>query len=183
MAEQVDKAVAGYVRVFLTHVIQDGLLQPIYQEIIFLQNQFKEFPTLQHVLQNPTVFTAEKRRLLGLLYRSDTPPILKKFIDFLVNQRQAGQLRAMLYAFEKAYHVYRGVQSVVLTTAVALPEDCVDKLMEKVKKRFSCKEIKLTQQIDPSVMGGYKLQIGTLQWDKTIKHSLYALQKHLVKGI
>ncbi|WP_419241265.1 ATP synthase F1 subunit delta [Cardinium endosymbiont of Nabis limbatus] len=173
------KIAARYANVFLAQVIQSGSLKTIHSDLSFLQDQFKRYPTLDDLLNNPTLPRSEKQKLLKEICHQGLSLMVWRFIEIIIDQHQIGLLKEILTAFSIAYRNHLGIQSAILTTAVALPEALIKKLREEVKKWVPCKEVVLEQQIDPSIIGGYILQMGGLKLDKSIKHDLHTLQSAL----
>ena len=173
------KIATQYASVFLAQAIQSGTLTRINSDLSFLHNQFRDHPTLDSLLNNPTIPHVEKRKLLKKICHQGLSPMLWRFLEIIIGQHQIGLLKEILTAFSVAYRDHIGIQSAILTTAVAVPETLIKRLTEEVKKWVPCKEVLLEQQIDPSIIGGYILQIGELKLDKSIKHGLHALQSAL----
>lgn len=173
------KIAARYASVFLAQVIQNGTLKSISNDFFFLQNQFKDYPKLNDLLNNPTIPRAEKRKLLKKICTQPISPMLWRFLEIIIDQYQIGLLQEIVIAFSAAYRDHMGIQSALLITAIALPEALINRLVEEVKRWVPCKEVLMEQQIDPSIIGGYILQMGTLKLDRSIKHHLHTLQNCL----
>ncbi|WP_342265417.1 ATP synthase F1 subunit delta [Cardinium endosymbiont of Philonthus spinipes] len=176
---QKKKIAERYASVLLAQAIQSGRLQPINSDLSFLHHQFTAYPLLDGLLNNPTIPHSEKRTLLKKICNQGLNPLVWRFLEIIIDQHQIGFLKEILTAFSTAYHSHIGLQSATVTTAVALPEALIQRLVEEVKQWVPCKEVLLKQQIDPSIIGGYILQIGDLKLDKSIKHGLQALQNAL----
>ncbi|WP_243517349.1 MULTISPECIES: ATP synthase F1 subunit delta [unclassified Candidatus Cardinium] len=174
-----NKIAARYANVFLTQAIQNGTLKSISSDLSFLQNQFKSHPTLDSLLNNPTIPRSEKQHLLKTICKQNLHPMLWRFIELIIDQHQIDLLKEILNALSIAYQAHMGIQSAILTTAIPLPESLMKRMVEEVKKWVPCKEVLMEQQIDPSIIGGYMLQIGALKLDRTIKNYLHGLQNCL----
>ncbi|TSJ80841.1 MAG: ATP synthase F1 subunit delta [Candidatus Cardinium sp.] len=173
------KIAQRYASVFLAQAIQNGTLTTINSDLSFLQNQFKDHPILDNLLNNPTIPRCEKQQLLQKICSQNLSPMVWKFLEIIIDQHQIGLLKEILTAFSIAYRHHIGIQSATLITAVALPEALTKKLIEEVKKWVPCKEVLLKQQIDPSIIGGYILEMDALKLDRSIKYDLHALQSVL----
>ncbi|MCT4697475.1 ATP synthase F1 subunit delta [Candidatus Cardinium sp. TP] len=173
------KIAARYASVFLAQAIQSGIVKRIHSDLSFLHHQFREHPILDNILNNPTIPHAGKRKLLQTIGNEVLSPMVWRLLEILIDQHQIGLLKEILTAFSVAYHHHMGIQFALVTTAVALPEALIKKLVEEVKRWVPCKEVRMKQQIDLSIIGGYILQIGGLKLDKSIKHGLQALQSVL----
>ncbi|MGI2298588.1 ATP synthase F1 subunit delta [Candidatus Cardinium hertigii] len=173
------KIAARYANLLLAQAIQENLLTSIHNDLSFLQNQFKDYPLLDGLLNNPTIHRSGKRKLLEKICTHPLIPMVWRFIEIIIDQNQIGLLKEISTAFGVAYRSHMGIQSALLTTATALPKALIKQLAEEVKKWVSCKEVIMQQHIDPSIIGGYILQMGTLKLDRSIQHALHTLQKRL----
>lgn len=72
---------------------------------------------------------------------------------------------------------------VTATTAIELTKNQVDKITSIVKKNNKLSEIKLSQVVDPSVIAGIRLTIGSQQYDATVYSKLEKLHKQLKENI
>ncbi|ROT47214.1 ATP synthase F1 subunit delta [Candidatus Cardinium hertigii] len=173
------KLITRYANVFLAYATQSGELKAIGNGVTLLQNQFKAAPILDNILHNPTIPRVEKHKLLEKICKDALHPILWNFIEIIIDQYQIGLLKEILISFQSAYQEYIGIATAVVTTAVAIPAVLTKSFIEEVKQLVFCKEVLLVQQVDPSIIGGYILQIGALKLDKSVKHSLRLLKLSL----
>ena len=170
------KLIARYANVFLAHAMQSESLEQLNDGVAFLQNMFRDNPSLGGVLHNPTIPRSEKEKILEKLCKNDISPLLWRFLKIIIEQRQVEQIKEILSVFLVEYRSYIGIQSAVLTTTVPLTEVLLERFIEEVKQLKGCKEVLLEQHIDPSIIGGYILQIGTLKLDRSVKHQLNLLK-------
>lgn len=170
------KVAVRYANIFLAQAIRDGVVEIINRDVSFLTNQFQDNPTLNDLLNNPTLSRSSKRGLLKDIAHANLSPMVWRFIVIIIEQHQIGLLQDILAAFPIAYNGHMGIQPAILTTAVALPKSLIKPMMQEVQKWVPCKEVRITECIDPSIIGGYMLQIGTLKIDRSIKNYLNRLQ-------
>ncbi|WP_339044231.1 ATP synthase F1 subunit delta [Cardinium endosymbiont of Tipula unca] len=172
------KIIARYARVLLNHAVKNGVVEAMSQGVSFLQDQFKDHPMLDSILNNPTIPRSEKCKLLNKICATAVGPLLWRFIEIIIDHRQIGYLKEILASSWVLYCEHIGIQSAKLTTAISLPEHFTKRFIEEAKQFVSCKKVVLEQRIDPSIIGGYILEIGGFKIDKSVKHHLHALQSH-----
>ena len=56
------------------------------------------------------------------------------------------------------------------------------RLNEEEKKNFDKEKLKLTQKVDPSLIGGIKIALDDKVYDASLKTKLNDLKKHLLGG-
>ncbi|TDG95367.1 ATP synthase F1 subunit delta [Cardinium endosymbiont of Culicoides punctatus] len=180
MAHNNNKRITRYASILLKHAVKNELLEEMKDGILFLQDQFKKNPTLDCVLNNPTIPRSNKYKLLEILCKEAVGSLLWRFVEIIIEQRQIGSLKEILIYSWALYHKHIGIQSARLTTAVALPNNFIERFVEEIKHFVACNQVILEQQIDPSIIGGYILEIGDARIDKSIKHHLHTIQNHFI---
>lgn len=69
--------------------------------------------------------------------------------------------------------------SVTATSAVDLTKKQVETILEAVKKTHKSAELQLNQVVDPTVLGGIRLTIGSVEYDGTVAAKLARLKYQL----
>ena len=67
-----------------------------------------------------------------------------------------------------------------MTSAVPLSAELEKTVLEKAKA-FSNQKVHLENKVDPTIMGGFILKIGDMQYDASVVHQLKALKTTLTK--
>jgi F-type H+-transporting ATPase subunit delta len=68
---------------------------------------------------------------------------------------------------------------VTITTAVALTDTQLKSIVDAVTKKYG-KSFEFKEVVDPEVIGGIRLTIGSVQLDSTISHKLNQLKNQLL---
>ena len=83
------------------------------------------------------------------------------------------------HAFEQQYNNRMGIAVAQVTTATPITEELRAKFSNLVAKETGLK-VQLQEQVDPSILGGFRLQMGDRQIDSTVKAKLAALRLKLI---
>ena len=75
---------------------------------------------------------------------------------------------------------HQGKETAIVTTAVALSPDLEKVILAKAKEMTSA-EISLENKIDPSIMGGFILRIGDMQYNASVAYQLEQLKRELTQ--
>ena len=70
-------------------------------------------------------------------------------------------------------------QDVIITSSSVLSSSTIEKIESKVKELTS-KNIKLISKVDSSIVGGFVLRIGDLQYDASFKNQLNKLKQDFI---
>ena len=101
-------------------------------------------------------------------------PITTNFLGVLAKNRRLGQLGNVIRAFNLLAARHRGEISAEVTSAHALDEGQVDALRQNLRTRYGA-DIALELDVDPAILGGLVVKIGSRMIDGSIRTKLNAL--------
>ena len=146
------------------------------QEIIAVFEANKE---LSVFLENPVVANQAKQDALTKVF-SALQPISNQLIALLTNNNRIDLLPQVATAYLSLFKKHQGKETAVVTTAVALTPDLEKIILAKAKEMYSA-QISLENKIDPSIMGGFILRIGDMQYNASVAHQLEQLKRELTQ--
>ena len=101
--------------------------------------------------------------------------IFKNFYTVLLRNNDLKLINKIIEKIEEIDKEERGVVEVEITSAKEIDKDLVSKLRNLIGKK-----IEIEEKIDPSLIGGLKIQIKDLLIDGSIKAKLNKLRQSLV---
>ena len=81
------------------------------------------------------------------------------------------------------YNEEQGVKVAQVTTAVPLSNELEEKVLAKVKELTGSSKVSLEHKIDESIIGGFILRIGDLQYNASIANKLATIKREFSKSI
>ena len=134
-------------------------------------------PELRGLLRNPQLDPRTKRAALeDLLEGSDQ--LLRHFLLVLVDKNRAGKLEEIAREFERLAAEHEGVVHAELTTAVELSDSDAEELLQQIE-RASGRRVEATRKVDPDLIGGIVLQVGSHRLDASVRGRLDRLRREL----
>ncbi|MFN7662733.1 MAG: ATP synthase F1 subunit delta [Alphaproteobacteria bacterium] len=144
------------------------------QEILLWK---KENPKFASFLNSPLFSHLEKHQIFLAL---DLPNPLIIFLEIILKQQMISYLDMIVHAYEKL--VWESLNKIKGTVTVAAQED----LSPTFKKNITTlleekmnKDVSLTFETDPSLLGGFKLEVADFHWDSSLKNTLEQLRNSL----
>jgi F-type H+-transporting ATPase subunit delta len=101
-------------------------------------------------------------------------PITAKFLGVLARNGRKNALRPIIRAFKRIAADHRGEISAEVTTAHPLKDDQVAALKAQLKKRAG-RDVTLDAQVDPEILGGIVIKLGSEMIDASIRTKLNRL--------
>ena len=163
----------------LFEAAQEGKkLEPVREQLVQLVEAEREVPELRELLRNPQVDPRARRAALEDVL-TGSEELLRNFLLVLADKGRAGQLAEIASEFERLVAEHEGVVSAELTTAVELSDDEAQKLLQQIEQA-SGRKVEATRTVDPDLIGGIVLQVGSHRLDASVRGRLDRLRRQLV---
>ncbi len=107
-------------------------------------------------------------------------PITANFLGVLARNRRLGQLGNVIRAFNMLSARHRGETTAEVTSAHPLTDDQVAALKANLKTRLG-RDVAVDLNVDPTILGGLVVQVGSQMIDGSIRTKLNTLA-HAMKG-
>ena len=169
-----------YAKSLLQLATSPEVLSQLYTDMQSIAQACTDHPTLHAALKRPTIQHTTKATLLQTLFQDKVHPLTHKFLGLIAHKQRAALLPAIAQAFVVQYNQQQGIQIAQVTTSVPLSDTLTQQLQALVQQIAPCTQVALTQQIDPTLIGGYILQVGDKQVDQSLRKQLKTLRKQCV---
>jgi F-type H+-transporting ATPase subunit delta len=141
-----------------------------------LKAALAESRDLQILLASPAFDAAAKGKGLSAIARqAQFNPTTQKFLGLLAANGRAGALASVIFGFERLSAEARGAVSAQVTTAVALtPAQAVG--VQQALRQALGKDPEIETRVDPALLGGIKVRVGSRLFDASLKSKLDSLK-------
>lgn len=156
---------------------KEDAVQKDMQEIVVVFEANKE---LSAFLDNPVVASQAKQDALNKVF-SSLQPLSTQLIALLATNNRIDLLDQVAIAYLSLLKKHQGKETAVVTTATALTPE-LEKIILAKAKELSSSEISLENNVDPSIMGGFILRIGDMQYNASVAHQLDQLKRELTQS-
>ena len=130
---------------------------------------------LKSLLDSPVVKAAQKTAVLKEVF-ANTNAITTGLVDVLAGNKRISLLGAVATEFTSLFDESQGFQKASVTTAVPLTDEMNAKVLAKVKE-LTGKEALIENTVDESILGGFILRVGDLQYNASIANNLNNLKR------
>jgi F-type H+-transporting ATPase subunit delta len=172
--------VAGrYASALLETANEQGQLAAIEADIDTVQGALAESDDLRRMVRSP-VFSAEDqaKALDALLGRIGVNPLTLNFFKVLARNRRLFAAEDIIRAFKALAAEARGEVQAEVASAVALSDSQLNALKEQLKSSVG-KDVQLESTVDPSLLGGLVVKIGSRMIDSSLKTKLATLNTRM----
>ncbi len=128
--------------------------------------EFKDF------ILNPVIKGEDKKAVLKQVMGNDANPYLVNFMMLLVDKRRIVFLESIM---EQYLNLLRKLNQTVLaevTSATELNDEQKNKVVEKVKAIAEARDVELKTSVDPDLIGGVIIKVGSKVIDASLRGQL-----------
>jgi F-type H+-transporting ATPase subunit delta len=157
---------------------EKGRLEPVRDQLAQVVAAEAEVPQLRELLRNPQVDPRARTAALEELL-ADADELVRNFLLVLADKGRAGQLEEIGREFERLVAEHEGIVHAELTTAVELSDAEARKLLSQIEQA-SGRKVEASRSVDPDLIGGIVLQVGSHRLDASVRGRLEGLRRELV---
>jgi len=154
---------------------EENLTAEIIGQLKVLKDCFAKEPAFVTLLSTPSLTKAERCQILDDSFRGTVHPYVLNFLKILTEKGYMRYFSDCCDSFAALYNQDNGILPVTAVTAVALSSAQAEKLTEKLAE-ITGKHIELSNRIDPSCLGGVRLDYDGQRLDDTVSHRMATIR-------
>lgn len=166
-----------YARALFEAAQDAGRLDAVSTDLAQLATALDDVPELRAYLRNPQIEPAGKAEVLEQVTMGGDE-LVRNFVRLVVAKGRGGELAEINTELEMLVARAQNRLTVELTTSYELAEDEARSIIEMIEKA-SGRAIEATRSVDPSLIGGIVLQIGSHRADGSVRGRLERLRHEL----
>ncbi|WP_232491961.1 F0F1 ATP synthase subunit delta [Novosphingobium kaempferiae] len=154
---------------------ENGAVSAVETDLDNLGQAIRESDELAALIRNPQISREAAAKAIdavaGVL---NVSPLTKNFLGVLAGNRRLSALPEIIRAFAAIAAAQRGEATAEVTSAHALSDDQVEQLRQKLEVREG-RKVKIKTSVDPELLGGLVVTIGSKRIDSSIRTRLNSL--------
>lgn len=161
-----------YAEALMSLAKDNNLTDEIGDNVRSFLSLLSESSELKTFLENPLLKAEEKQEVLKQVIGDQINDYLLKFLLLLVERRRIVFVEGI---FQKYLELLRKLNNTVLaevTSAVEIGEEDKEQLVEKVKQLTDAASVEIETKVDPDIIGGLIIKVGSQVYDASIKGQL-----------
>ena len=155
-------------------------LDEIHEQLDSFTDAMNESNDMRVFFFSPYFSSAEKREAINEAV-SGADDEFVNFLELLAEKHRVPAIFAIRDRFEKLWAEARRRLEVRLTSAVELDQGVVDKVGAEVERQTD-REIDMTADVDPDILGGLVLRVGNKVLDASLRSKLERLRKEVASA-
>jgi F-type H+-transporting ATPase subunit delta len=181
----VDSIVSGmagrYARALFELALEAKSVDAVKADIEKFDAMLSESPDLLRLVRSP-VYGAEEqaRALTAVLAKAGIGGLAANFLMFLTSNRRLFAVRDIIRDFRKLVARWKGEVTAEVTAAEQLSDTHLEAIKSALKSITGEKTVDLHVKIDPAIIGGLMVKLGSRMVDSSLRTKLNAI-KHAMK--
>lgn len=176
------RASIRYAKAVLQQANQTNTAAVLYGDMQSVYGTIENSRELQNVLQSPVIKAEDKKQALLKIF-SGLTELTQALIGILVENKRTSLLADVAQSYINLYNEEQGVKVATVITAVPLSGELETKVLAKVKELTGSDKVTLKNEIDASIIGGFLLRVGDIQYNASIANQLGNLKREFSKSI
>lgn len=157
----------------------NGQIADFTKDLLNISDLLSNSRLLKQFLMNPVISKESKKTTLNQLLKTQIHGTVIKFLCVLIEKNRMMLFDNILTRYLKLSNDAQLITVAYLTTAKALTVTQHNLLESKIRKMTKARTVKIKTQINPNLIGGLTLQIGSKVIDTSLFGQLQKMASHL----
>lgn len=176
------RAAIRYAKAILQHANDTNATQSVFNDMQAVHSTLSGSKDLRLMLKSPIIKSQDKKEALAAIFK-DLSETTRNLINLLVSKNRSELLGGVATSFIHLYNEAKGVKVAEVITAVPLTSELESKVLLKVKQMTGSERVTIENTIDESIIGGFILRVGDLQYNASIANQLGNIKREFSKSL
>lgn len=176
------QVVAPYAQALMSVARSNNLTEQLGEDVRSLLNLLENSEQLRDFLANPFVKAEDKKAVLGRVVGEGMNPYLRNFLMLLVDRRRILLLKEICQQYLALLRQMNQTVLAEVISAVELTEAQQQAVREKVTAMTNAATVELETKLDPDLIGGVIIKVGSQVVDASLRGQLRRLSLRLSSG-
>ena len=151
---------------------ETGALEAVRADLKSLAAAWKDSADLRRLATSPVISDEDQGKgLTAIADKAKFNVTTRNFLGLLAQNGRAGDLTAVIAGFERLYAKKTGVVAAEVVSAQALDAGQMNKITTALRAALG-RDPELSARVDPSILGGLKVKVGSKLYDASLKTKL-----------
>jgi F-type H+-transporting ATPase subunit delta len=176
MSGGIQASLSGRYAVALFDLAREGnVLDTVAQSLAALKGAIAESTDFKGLINSPVLSRdASGKAIAAVAAAMKLDPLTTRFLGVLAENRRLSQLPAIARAYETLLSNHKGEARAEVTSAHPLTGDQISALSASLRARVG-REVAVDAKVDPAILGGLVVKIGSQMIDSSIRTRLNSL--------
>lgn len=170
-----------YAKSLLDLAVEQNNLEETLQDVQLVHGVCEHSHDFRVMLRSPVINPDKKETVIKAVFSSQQlKPLVTGFINLLVNKGREAFLPEIAGEFIKQYKDLKKIRTVLLTAAMPIDDQVKEAIRSKVVASLPDQSVEMQVKIDPSLIGGFMLEMGDKLIDASVRRDLAEIKKNFM---
>ncbi|MGY0391302.1 ATP synthase F1 subunit delta [Bizionia sp. KMM 8389] len=169
------RAAIRYAKAVLSLATEKQVAEAINTDMVLIAKTLKANSELQEAINNAVIKSEAKKAILLQVFPDVNAMVVELFKVLDANKR-LDLIEAVAVKYTELFDIQNGKETAVVTTAVPITSDVETKVLAKIKE-LTNKAVTVKNIVDESILGGFILRVGDIQYNASIANKLDKLKR------
>lgn len=176
MAQLISKR---YAEALFQLALEKNCVDKYSDEIKLMHDCLVSDDEILRVLNHPQISSDKKIEILTIAFKDSISEDIIGLLNIVFRKNRENELIDILDTFLKKVLEYKGIVKAVVESAVALNNDKLNEIKEKLSNKLN-KQVEIETKVVPELIGGLKISVVGHVIDNTVSSQIKALKKTLL---
>ena len=175
------RAALRYAKAILDLAVENKVTDALEKDMQSIVTTISGSNELREMLVSPVINGNAKKKALLAIFKG-SHKVTEGTISMLVDNKRISMLNEVAVKYLVLNEKLKGKEVAFVTTAVALTAELEKKVLTKVAE-LTGNKVTIENKIDESIIGGFVLRVGDLQYDASIANKLSNLKREFTSSL
>lgn len=161
-----------YAQALFDLALETGRLDAVRADVVALKTAWTDSADLRRLAASPVISTEDQGKgLVAIATQAKFEPNTVNFLGLLAQNGRAKDLAAVIAGFERLYAKHAGIVAAEVVSAQPLDAKQLAAIKAALNTSLG-KAPELTTRVDPAILGGLKVKVGSKLFDASLKTKL-----------
>ncbi|TLF46444.1 ATP synthase F1 subunit delta [Maribacter aurantiacus] len=175
------RAAVRYAKAILDLAVENKATDAVEKDMRSVVSTVSDSKELRDMLSNPVISGSAKKDVLKEVFKG-CHAISQGLMNMLVENKRVSLLNEVALKYIILNESLKGKDVAYVTTTVPMTADLEKQLLKQVAS-ITGKEVTLENKIDESIIGGFILRVGDLQYDASVSNKLNNLKREFTNSL
>jgi len=168
-----------YAKALFQVAVERNIVEKVARDLSFMNRLLEENPALRHYLNSPDIPRREKEAALETLFADQFCSVFFNFLLILLRKHRQDLIPQIAREFGIKRDEYQNRVRAIAVTAVPVSREIIEALEDHLSRSLG-KEVQVIPRVDPSILGGIRLNINGKIYDGSLIRQLHRMRNHLL---
>lgn len=156
-------------------------IEEFHSQLQFIKETLISEEKLLQILEHPRIAKDEKRKLVESIFKKNISREVLNFLYVIIDKKRESSIMDIVKEYNTLFKEYKNILDIEAVTAVKMEKSSKKRLQAVLKDKFH-KEVRLSNLVDPSIIGGVLLRMDEKIIDSSIKGQLREMES-MIKDV